>query len=419
MRIAFAALVAALVATGAAWADWPQWRGPDGSGVSNEKGLPLKWSATENVVWKAALPGPGSSSPVVVGGKIYLTCYTGYGLSKDNPGNLQDLRLHVLCVDGASGKILWDKDTRMGPVQRYGGFAALHGYASSTPAADERAVYVFLGATGVFALDHSGKPLWKQQVGRNTHGWGSGASPVLVGDVLVVNASVESGSLYGLDKKTGRVLWKQGGMTMAWDTPAAVKANDRTEVVISVRGQVKAFDPETGRPLWTASGINDYICPSIVSHEGVVYSIGGRKNTALAIKAGGSGNVSGTHTVWEINKGSNVSSPVYWQGNLYWAHESRGVVYGVNAANGEVLYEQRLQPRPGIIYSSPLLSDGRVYYVSRENGTYVVDAGAQYEQLARNVIQGDGSPFNASPAPLKGGRLLLRSDKALYCLGSK
>ncbi len=160
------------------------------------------------------------------------------------------------------------------------------------------------------------------------------------------------------------------------------------------------------------------MCPSAVAHDGIVYSIGGRTGGALAVRAGGRGDVTVSHVLWKLNKGSNVSSPVYHEGHLYFAHENLGIVYCVNARTGEVAYEERLDPPPGQIYPSPVMANGRLYYLSRNGRTVVLAAKPKFEQLAHNVLASDAGTFNASPAVV-GNHLLLRSDRFLYCIGEK
>src|SRR5438132_3654105 len=177
-------------------ADWSQFRGPGGLATSEEKGLPVKWSAKQNIVWRTPLPGPGASSPVTLGNRIYLTCYTGYAQEVKEPGNMEDLRRHLLCVDRKSGAILWTKDFMPAlPEHKYTGEGSYHGYAASTPITDGERLYVFFGKSGVYCFDLDGVQLWRTVVGKNTNGWGSGTSPILYKDLLIVNASVESGEL--------------------------------------------------------------------------------------------------------------------------------------------------------------------------------------------------------------------------------
>ncbi len=421
MRIVLRAaslLVLGLLSLPTSAADWPQFRGPGGLGIAPDKDLPVTWGANENLLWKTDLPGPGASSPIVVGNKIFLTCYSGYGLPEKKDADMKDLKRHLVCLDRAMGKVLWTKDvSAQQPENEYESFQALHGYASSTPASDGKAVYVFFGKSGVFAFDLDGKQLWQASVGDRTHNWGAGTSPVLYKDLVIVNASVESNTLVALNKSDGKTAWTARGMSSSWNTPLLMNVADRQELVVSVHGRVLAFDPQTGKQLWTCEGLEDYVCPSVIAHEGVVYVIGVRANEALAVRAGGSGDVTKTHLLWRLNRGSNVSSPVYHDGHLYWASESRGIFYCVNAKEGKVVYEERLKPAPDRIYASPVLAEGKLYLVSRTKGTYVIEAKPEFKLLAHNTLD-DPSVFNGSPAVVD-GRLLLRSDRALYCIGKK
>lgn len=413
-RLLGLAAVLLFCATGA---DSPQFRGERAAGVSQEAGLPTTWSDDENIVWRAPLPGYGASSPVTLGDRIILTGYSGYGTGNTEDADPSDLRRHVTCIDGTKGEVIWDTTIASQPGDRsYRGFVALHGYASATPVTDGEAIYAYFGKSGAVAVDLNGKLLWKADCGDRTHSFGSGASPVLYDDLLIVNASVESGCLIALNKKTGDQVWQSGKVNAAWNTPLLVEVDGRRELVISMKGKVQAYDPETGEPLWHCDGIPDYVCPSAIAHDGVVYAIGGRAHVGLAVRAGGSGDVTDSHRLYQLKRGSNVSSPVYHDGRLYWAHERSGIVYCASAETGEVIYEERLQPRPGRIYASPLVADGKIYYVSRENGAYVLAAGDEFKLLAHNEFASDRSVFNASPVALD-GKLLLRSDENLYCIG--
>ena len=179
------------------------------------------------------------------------------------------------------------------------------------------------------------------------------------------------------------------------------------------------LDALTGELLWTCRGIDDYVCPSPVADQGIIYAVGGLTAPgALAVKAGGRGDVTDSHRLWAIKKGSNVGSPVYHDGHLYWAHDENGVVYCADAKTGKLVYQERLSPPAGRIYGSAILADGKLYYVSRTGGVYVLQIGPQFKLLARNQFASDRSVFNASPA-ISEGRLYLRSDQALYCIGSK
>ena len=418
----------ALAAAPALAVDWLRFRGPDGLGTSQETGLPADWSDTKNVVWRTELPGPGTSSPVTVGDRIYLTSYSGYALSIDDPGDMNNLMRHVVCLDRRTGSPVWSKEFKPQlPESEYsGGNNTWHGYASSTPASDGQKLYVFFGKSGVYALDlKDGQEVWHADVGSSTTGWGSGNSVVLFENLVIVNASIESNSMRALDKNTGEEKWRVDGMKGARNTPNLVAAPDgQMELVVSLPGNpdgsLVGYDPRTGKELWRCQGIPDggYVCPSVVAHDGVIYAIGGRKNTAIAVRAGGRGDVTESHVLWRKPKGSNVSSPVYYQGHIYWVHEKQGIAYCLDAKTGEVMYEKRLEPRPGIVYSSVIAADGKVYAVSQHEGTFVLAAKPEFELVAHNAFADDENRANASIV-VSNGQLLFRNDKYLYCLGTK
>ncbi len=414
--ISFAILSVGLLAG----ADWTRFRGPDASGISDDKGLPVQWSATENIVWKTRLPGPGASSPITLGDKVFVTCYSGYGLDENEPGDLEHLEHHVLCIDRGQGKILWDKTEKARlPETSYRGFILQHGYASATPATDGKAVYVFFGHTGVFAYDLAGNPLWHADVGEKIHGWGSAASPILYKNLLIVNASVESGALVALDCASGKVDWRVGGIKMSWSTPLLVDLPDgKQELVLSVQDKVLGFQPASGERLWECDGVKDYICPSAVAHGDVVYITAGRKPKweTLAVRAGGRGDVSQSRVLWRIEKTSKVGTPLYHDGLLYWV-DNTGKAFCLEAASGNVLYEESLgfKGRGDKVYASLVCGDGKLYAVSREGGAAVLETGKEFKELAHNDL-GDKSIFNATPV-ISNGQLLLRSDQYLYCIG--
>lgn len=397
-------------------ADWLRFRGPDGNGISSDRNLVSQWSDTDNLLWKIE-PGAGTSCPIFVGDKIFLTSYSGYNVPGQTAGSMGDLKRYVVCLDRRSGKLLWKTEVpSILPEQEK--IRDDHGYASNTPVSDGQRVYAFFGKSGVFALDLSGKIQWQTTVGDRLNGWGSAASPVLYENLVIVNASVESESLVALDKKTGDEVWRATGIKESWNTPAIVKAPDgKQELVVAIFGKVLGFDPKSGQQLWSCdTGIAWYMVPGIVADKGIVYCIGGRSGGALAVKAGGRGDVTDSHRLWVGNKGSNVSSPILYGGNLYWAHEGLGIVYCADAATGKIVYEQRL-PQADQFYASPVLADGKIYYVSRRGRTFVVAAKPQFELIASNDL-GERGTFNASPV-VADGRLFLRSDRYLYCIGNE
>ena len=393
--------------------DWTQFRGPGGLGASAETNLPVTWSEEENLAWKRALPGYGASSPVTLGERIYVTCYSGYGLDRSDPGNMEDLTLHLVCVNRGDGEIVFDQHVQ--PSLPESKRVRDHGYAAATIASDGEHLFVFFGKTGVFKFDLDGKQIWRADVGSRTHGWGCGTSPVLYKDLVIVNASVESGALVAVRKKDGQEAWRADGMKASWNTPHLVAvADDRQELVVSVKGSILAFDPDTGEQLWNCHGIQDYVCPSIISREGVIYAIGGRTSRCIAVRAGGRGNVTESHRLWEAKAGANVCSPVMYKDHLYWVSDRNRVAYCVRMKDGEVLHSERFPAQP---YASVLLADGKLYVVSRYEGTFVLEATPEMKQLAHNKFD-DDSTFNASPIA-SGGKVLIRSDKYLYCVTKK
>ncbi len=423
-KFSLAALVASVLVfattdslTSVAASDWPAFRGSDGQGTVPAGKYPLEWSADAGIAWKTPLPGAGASCPVIWKDRIYLTAYTGFFVPDQPGGTQQDLKRHLLCLDRKTGRQLWQQDipAKLPEEERIRD----HGFAASTPAVDDRQIVCFFGKTGVIAFDHKGEQLWKAEVGDRTHGWGSAASPVLWKNLVFVNASVESDSLYALDARTGREVWKADGIREAWNTPhIASVPGGKEELIVACQKNLLAFNPSSGKPLWTcATDITWYMVPSAVSHNGTVYCLGGRSGVAgLAVKTGGSGDVTSSRRLWTSLKGSNVTSPVYHDGHLYFMHESRGIAMCLKAETGEVVYEQRME-RAGQVYASALLVGDRIYYLTRDGRTFVVAASPEFQLLATSDLR-DGSMFDAAPVPdADSGRLLIRSHKALYAVG--
>lgn len=401
-------------------ADWPSFRGPGGNGIAAEGTPPTSWDESTNIAWKKELPGAGTSSPIVWKDHIYLTAHTGYGVSAEERGDMEALKRHLLCFRLVDGELLWQKDIAAEqPESRYAKRMEWHGYASSTPVADADGVYCFFGKSGVHAFTHDGEPRWNTSVGENTHGWGSAASPVLVGDRVVVNAFVESGALVALDRETGDETWRYEGLKEAWDTPVVVKMKDgESELALGMFDKILGIDPTTGKELWSCEGAKWYSVGSPIAHEEVVYSLSGKGFEATtAVRAGGRGEVTDSHRLWQVKKGSNVSSPLLHDGRIYFAHDQGSFFYCLDAKTGEEVYTERLPGRFGTTYSSPVLAGGKIYLFSRQGGSVVIAPGDTYKVLAENPRL-DRSPVNSCPA-IAGDRLLIRSDRFLYCIGEK
>jgi outer membrane protein assembly factor BamB len=409
-------------------ADWRQFRGPNGSGIAAPDAQPATtWSDSQSVKWKVALPGPGSSGPIVVGDRVFLTCYSGYGdgSSGDSPEKLQR---HLICLDRKTGKGLWDKSVAAElPEDSYTGNLREHGYASSTPVTDGERVYAFFGKTGVVAFDIEGQQLWKVNVGKQSSNrrWGSGASPILCQNLVVVNAAEEGRAILALDKLTGKEVWKSvvDSLELSFVTPVIVECEGgRTDLALAVPGELWGLNPATGKLRWFAqTGISGNVSPSVVAEDGVVYATGGypRQGT-IAVRAGGKGDVTQTNVLWSSQNASYVPTPVVYRGNLFVVSDG-GVALCLEAKTGKLVYQELL---PGAsssgrggkpFYASPVLANGHLYAVSRRNGTFVIEAKPEFKLVAQNKLAGDDSDFNGTPA-IVGNQILLRSNRFLYCI---
>ena len=411
-------LLLAAAACSARGADWSQFRGPDGQGTSPDKGLPVEWSSKKNVVWRTKLPGPGTSSPVTAGDRVFLTCYTGYAEDAKEPGKQQDLRRHLLCLDRKSGRVLWAKEFEpLLPEHEYKGEGSYHGYASSTPATDGERLYVFFGKSGVYCFDLDGKELWHVAVGKNTSGWGSAASPLLYKDLVIVNASVESGALVALDRKTGQEVWRAGGIASAWNTPVLVKpASGEAELVVSVENWLLGLEPGHRQGAVARRRRPPLRLPQR----------GGARRHRLRHRrrphvAGGQGGRPRRRDQDPRRLARRTRAPTSPRRSTTKA-TSTGPAMAAGSSTARTPRPARSFTRsdwsrpPDTVWASPLLADGKLYFVSQHKGTYVVAAGPEYKLLAHNVFEDDDSRTNASPA-VSDGQLLLRSDKYLYCVG--
>ncbi len=444
-RFGFAALVSVSAFLGSlAAADWPSFRGAHG-GVADDQDLPVKWSR-DNILWKIKLPGPGASSPITTGDKVLLTCYTGYGttLSKGMGGGFgkggfgkggfgkgaatgdqKQLKLLVVCLDREKGTVAWQKEIQPKlPEAAWTDFIREHGYTTSTPATDGERVYAFFGKTGVIAFDLSGKQLWQASVGTTANKWGTGSSPVLFKNLVIVNAAIESHSVVALDKMTGKEVWRVRGLSDCWTSPLVVETKDgKHEVVLSLQGKIVAYEPATGKELWHCQGIGKsggfgYTCSTPVARDGIVYIVGGGGPTAqaqaMAIKTGGRGDVTNTHVLWKQRAGTTISSPVLSGDHLCWVS---GTAVALRASDGKIAYRERLYSGLNE-YVSAVSAGDKVFALTRFDGLYVLQGGGKFEQLAHFDFAGDNSIFNASPA-ISNGRIYIRSNAYLYCIGKK
>lgn len=399
---------------------WARFRGDGGSGVSVEDSadaIPTSWSDSSQLAWKTELPGAGSSSAVVRDDQVFLTAYSGYGMSIESPGQRDQLRLHVICLDLGTGELLWDREFEAAAEEQAISKRVVdHGYASPTPCVDADNVYASFGPSGVVALTRGGEFLWRQSVGTGTAGFGAAASPIEFENLVIMNASIEGETVYGLDKSTGAVIWKTGEIAKAWTTPTIVRlGNGSVELVLNQKDAICGFDPRTGQKLWWCDGIPDYIVPVVIADGEMLYCSGGRSNMTFAVRAGGRGDVSESHLVWDVNRGANVTSPLLHDGYLYWSHD-KALAVCVRASDGEEMFRERL-PTRGRVYGS-IVSDGKhLFLTTRDEGVLVLKAQPTYEEVAVNKLGSDDERFNATPA-IVGGRLLLRSNRAIYCVAA-
>ena len=406
--------------------EWPQFRGPNGSGIAAADAHPATtWSATQNMKWKVALPGPGSSSPVIAGERVFITCYSGYG-DGSSGGGPEKLQRHLICLQRNSGKVLWDKSVPAElPEDEYSGNLREHGYASNTPVTDGERVYAFFGKTGVLAFDFDGRQLWKVNVGKQSSNrrWGSAASPILCQNTVIVNAAEEGRSVLALDKLTGKEVWKTevNSLELSFVTPVLVEcAGGRSDLALAVPGEMWGLNPDTGKLRWFAqTGITGNVSPSLVAADGIVYATGGypRQGT-IAVRAGGKGDVTQTNVLWSSQSASYVPSPVVCQGHLFVVSD-QGSALCLEAKTGKLVYKERL---PGVtgakpFYASVVLADGHLYATSRRNGTFVIQAAPTFTLVAQNKFDGDDTDFNGTPA-IVGHQLFLRSNRFVYCIES-
>jgi hypothetical protein len=419
--------------------DWPHWRGPRGTGTTSETGLPVRWSATENVAWKAPVAGLGVSTPIVSGGRVFVTSQIGAGVRR--PGNhprlvqggdpaaageraLGGLRTPqpgdrttfvVEAFSGADGKRLWEyRFDAIGPLP---GVHEKHNLASPSPVTDGERVYAWFGNGQLVALDMNGKPVWQRHLGQEISpfevNWGHSSSPTLFGDLLILLCDHAPASyLLALDKRTGRERWKadRGKDRMSYSTPLVVQAPTGPELIVNSSERVDAYDPRTGELLWYTGTTNRFPVPSPAFHDGVVYmSRGYRSSPYMAIRPGGRGDVTKTHVLWESGTGAPyISSIVYYDGLIYMPTDV-GAVTVVDAKTGERVWQQRIE---GVFSASPVAADGKVYFLSENGETIVMQAGRTPTVLARNDI---GERTIASPA-ISNGRIFIRTDDHVWAI---
>jgi outer membrane protein assembly factor BamB len=392
-----------LLFTAVAAANWPGWRGPTGQGLADVKATPLTWSFERDTVpkhaWKSPLRGSGNSSPIVWGDRIFITAA------------LEDGTRLVSCHSLKDGKLLWEAAGPSKAREKLSGDGKDAGHASPTPAADGERVYAYFGPAGMLCVDFTGKQVWHRDFGPIDHVWGTGASPALCGEFVIVNGDNDKDSfLYALDRKTGEIQWKTkraaGG---GWSTPIIVKTAAGEELVVAGAHAVIAYDPRSGKELWRCEGLSETVCPTPVAGRGLIFAVSGRNGPTLAIRPNGKGNVTQTHIAWSQKRGGPaVPSPILVGGLLYVLNDG-GLLSCYDAKSGERHYVERLD---GTFWSSPVAAGERIYFTNTEGTTTVVAPGTKYRSLATNQL---GERCVASPAVVEGA-MIFRGDKHLFCL---
>lgn len=380
---------------------WPAFRGPTGRGVVFDPRIPRRWNGTENVLWKGKLPGPGNSSPVIWGERLFVTSIEG----EDPKSRL------LLCYDRRDGALLW-KHAAPAPKE----LEKVYGkntFASSTAVTDGERVIAFLGNGGLLSCDLEGKRLWHADLGTFTTTHGPGTTPVLYKDLVILVQDQNKGrSLFAaFDKRTGEERWRhERKNSMGWSTPVLLRVDDRDELVYNGSHEVIGYDPATGEVLWRSSGPSEESVPMLAAGGGLLYSTSGRNGPAFAIRPGGRGDVSRTHLVWRNERGGpHVPSPAFHDGRLYLISDT-GVLACLEAATGNTLYQERLRGR---FTASPLVVGELLLFVNEDGLCTLVKAGPAFELVAENDLK---EMTLATPAVLD-GRIYFRTRQSLICVG--
>ena len=389
--------------------DWPGWRGPRGDGTSTEKQVPVQWDAAKNegVLWKAAIPGDGHSSPIILGKRIFVSTA------------LTDTQERVLlCIDRDSGKELWRRTVVTSALERK---HRENSYASSTPATDGEKVYItFLDGLDavVAAYDLDGNQQWMVRPGQFTSVHGFSSSPVIFEDKVIVNGDHDGNAwIAALARKDGKTLWKipRENKTRSYCTPLIRDIAGRTQAILSGSKCVASYDPRNGQRHWIIDGPTEQFVASVVynqKHDMLFITGGYPDHHILGVKPNGQGNITGTHIVWRTNKGvSYVPSPIS-EGDYFVIVSDGGIASCFHAATGEMYWNERIGPHA---HSSIVSANGLVYCTTDDGATTVIKPGPKFEVVSRNTL---GEPCFSSPA-ISDGRVFVRGAKNLFCFADK
>ncbi len=395
--------------------NWPAWRGPTGQGFCEEKNVPLQWSDRQNVKWKVALAHQGNSTPIVWEDRIFLT-------QANKGGSVRSL----LCLARAGGKLKWQKDVSYTQAERNWNASW---YCNASPVTDGERVVVSFASAGMYCFDQEGKELWKRtDLGKWDHAFGSGSSPVLYGDLAILWCGPnEKGRnfLLAVNKKTGKTVWEKDQSYGSWGTPLIVKVNGQDQLLLGHSPDVKnappsktnylrGFDPRTGKELWRCQGLNSYVYTSALYGNGVAVAMSGFNGAALAVKLGGSGDITRDRLWLHPRSTQRVGSGVLVGGHVYMVDEN-AVAHCYNVKRGEDAWKDARQRRGGLTWGSMVHAEGHLYLLMRNGETRVYEASPKYRLLATNSL-GAGEQTNSSLA-ISNGDLFIRTFKHLWCIG--
>jgi outer membrane protein assembly factor BamB len=434
--LAIAGVIASPVATSRGALDarvqWPQWRGPLGTGVAPDGNPPLTWSESENVRWKTPIPGEGHSTPVVWGDRVFLTTAIPHGEAlapqgghshgaHDNVQPRNRYQFTVLAVDRRDGSILWRRIVHEG--QPHDATHESGTWASASAVTDGRHVIASFGSNGLYGLTVEGELLWHKDLGdmQILHSHGEGSSPALHGDTVVVNWDHEAGSfVVALDKRTGEQRWRvEREEKTSWSSPLVVEHDGRTQVIVAATNRVRSYDLANGKPIWECTGLSGNVVATPVAARGIVYVANSYETRALlAVRLDrATGDITGSDAVvWTRDRDTPyVPSPVVYDGSLCFLKHYQGFLTCVDAATGETRFGPSRLPGIENVYASLVGAAGRIYVVDRDGTTAVVRNGPALELLATNQLD---DSFSASPAVV-GDELFLRGERSLYCLSAR
>lgn len=413
MRTPLSLLLIALLAAPASAENWPRFRGPTGQGISSEPNLPTQWSPTENIAWKTPIPGSAWSSPIVWNDRVFLTTATDNGVS-----------CRVLCLDANTGQILWNKQVFQQQLKRKEG---KNSYATPTPTTDGSLVYAAFADGSIAALDYSGNIAWTYRDYKYYSQHGLGNSPILYNDSLIMtyDPSNEIGDkqlgwkipwdkalLLALDKKTGAVKWegRRGKSRIAHATPSIITVNDKPQMISAAGDVAQAHNPDTGQLLWTLYGQGEGLVPSPVFGAGLVFSTSGfEKPTIRAIRPDGAGDVTQTHIAWQQTAHVPAMSSLLFANNLLFSIKENGFAQCLDPKTGKPLWQKRLE---GNYSASPIAAGNKLYLLSEEGLTTIIDAAPQFNLLARNSL----NEKCQSSLAASNNKLYLRTENTLYCI---